>query len=498
MATATLPGGITVTSGAVAALASAYGTTSQQGMVRFGPWTFGTNQYFVINDEGAQSGNNTFFINKRDSAGNWTAFGDGGATAPWFVGQIFQVVKSGNFLYVLTNDLDHIPGNYWIHKFDTTTDTMTRIDTGIAVNAVVENGENEVNTYAGLVARSNGNLVFAFPSAVEAVGGHNYYRTSWAEYDGATWTAPALLAGQAGNARSYGCYAITANSAGRLRYWVVSQDHYVGQGNPLDFWLHQISINAGVFGALQTISTDLNINVGNWFAYGPSQLPLAYTDPSGTDRIVVPYIGGGATTGPSTGPAKSNWIAIAADSGDAPVFSTVEFDNTTQMWGAYLSLESLAVPIYQNGVLMMLWGGATAFFAPGIPNAGSGYWSFSLDNGATWTVADEFLPYSAPFVVSGFSPADDAGSAVAYLANVQGAFGNFTTQHYYFTLGVTRTPVVNSGDGGRKPTVLAPNQFDFCLHREYRLFCNIDYGLKGCARLPKCFTVDEREWGEAG
>lgn len=30
--------------------------------------------------------------------------------------------------------------------------------------------------------------------------------------------------------------------------------------------------------------------------------------------------------------------------------------------------------------------------------------------------------------------------------------------------------------------------------REYRLFCNIDY--EGCARLPKCFTVDEREWGD--
>lgn len=54
---------------------------------------------------------------------------------------------------------------------------------------------------------------------------------------------------------------------------------------------------------------------------------------------------------------------------------------------------------------------------------------------------------------------------------------------------------VNSGSGGRKIVVLTPNQFDYCLHREYRLFCNIDYDRLGCAKLPKCFAVDEREWG---
>jgi hypothetical protein len=59
-------------------------------------------------------------------------------------------------------------------------------------------------------------------------------------------------------------------------------------------------------------------------------------------------------------------------------------------------------------------------------------------------------------------------------------------------------PLINPGPAGRKPIVLPPNKFDYCLHREYRLFCNIDYAAKGCARPPKCFTVDEREWGEQG
>jgi len=52
------------------------------------------------------------------------------------------------------------------------------------------------------------------------------------------------------------------------------------------------------------------------------------------------------------------------------------------------------------------------------------------------------------------------------------------------------------GAGGRRAYTLAPNQFDFCLHKEYRLFCNTDRERLGCAKLPHCFTVDEREWGD--
>jgi hypothetical protein len=71
---------------------------------------------------------------------------------------------------------------------------------------------------------------------------------------------------------------------------------------------------------------------------------------------------------------------------------------------------------------------------------------------------------------------------------------------YYLQLGIPAPPntplTTPPGDGGRRnPPPLKPNQHDFCLHREYRLFCNIDYNAKGCARLPACFTVDERDWG---
>lgn len=57
--------------------------------------------------------------------------------------------------------------------------------------------------------------------------------------------------------------------------------------------------------------------------------------------------------------------------------------------------------------------------------------------------------------------------------------------------------VVNPGPAGRKPVPLHPNQFDFCLHRENRLYCAIDVARLMCANIPECFSVDEREWGAA-
>lgn len=90
-------------------------------------------------------------------------------------------------------------------------------------------------------------------------------------------------------------------------------------------------------------------------------------------------------------------------------------------------------------------------------------------------------------------------SAVFAATTVFNPDGNYYADaSMLFSAGAPIAQVVatNPGDGGRKIQVLTPNQFDFCLHREYRLFCNIDYDLKGCARLPKCFTVDEREWGD--
>lgn len=57
--------------------------------------------------------------------------------------------------------------------------------------------------------------------------------------------------------------------------------------------------------------------------------------------------------------------------------------------------------------------------------------------------------------------------------------------------------LTNPGPAGRRPMVLTPNQFDFCIHRENRLYCSIDIARLTCGNIPACFTVDEREWGAA-
>ena len=55
-------------------------------------------------------------------------------------------------------------------------------------------------------------------------------------------------------------------------------------------------------------------------------------------------------------------------------------------------------------------------------------------------------------------------------------------------------PLINPGPGGRKPAPPVPNQFDFCLHREYRLYCSLDIAMITCGSIPACFSVDERDW----
>jgi len=83
------------------------------------------------------------------------------------------------------------------------------------------------------------------------------------------------------------------------------------------------------------------------------------------------------------------------------------------------------------------------------------------------------------------------GGIFNYTAQVTDSNGNTATASCVINIATTTI-----GAAGRRAYVLKPNQFDWCLHRVYRLYCNTDRELLGCAKLPKCFTVDEREWGD--
>ena len=66
---------------------------------------------------------------------------------------------------------------------------------------------------------------------------------------------------------------------------------------------------------------------------------------------------------------------------------------------------------------------------------------------------------------------------------------------YLSTATIPPTVTIATGPGGRRPQPFVPNPFDNCLARDFRLYSKIDYARLGCAKLPECFRMDEREWG---
>lgn len=111
---------------------------------------------------------------------------------------------------------------------------------------------------------------------------------------------------------------------------------------------------------------------------------------------------------------------------------------------------------------------------------------YALLSGPAWMSIN-----AATGVVSGIPTTP---GAFTYVIQVTDSLANVATTAPGCTVTVAPAPIVPTA--GSTPPILKPNKSDFCLHREYRLFCNIDYQKLGCAKLPHCFTVDEREWGE--
>ncbi len=413
----------TLTIGTPEQLSSFFGATGEQGCIRLGPFKHGTDHYFVIVDDEAVSGNNTFFICKRDVLGNWTTFGDGGATSSWYVGLIHLPFVIGDTLYVFTNDLDRFPGNYYLHPFDMNTDAMgARVDTGIAIAADVETPANNwLKTLGGVAVRNNATVLFGIPTDSETISATLYNRSAWLEWDGvSTWTQTAM-SGQAGNTRSYGCFAVVNRTGGNVcDAFVMSDGADINTPNPADFWLHHISDNNGTPATFQTVATTLNINCLRYFDYGPVGLPLYYVNGSSTSRLVIPFVGGSASQGlpmSDPGPSNTNFVAVCDANVADPTWTLVEYDNTTQNYCFTEAQEAPAIALYISGALFLIWCSATAYGNNGGqdgPTEGSLVYSASTDDGATWQAPAVLLALSAPLVASGLSPSDQNDALVYY------------------------------------------------------------------------------------
>lgn len=144
-------------------------------------------------------------------------------------------------------------------------------------------------------------------------------------------------------------------------------------------------------------------------------------------------------------------------------------------------------------------------------NTGFDSWLYYFTlNGATWSAPRLYLdltqtppPLAEPmtgYFLEGLSftisPSTQLGFAMIVPIDVLDPSGNELETPFYL-LNPAVPVQINPGPGGYKPVALRPNQFDFCIHRENRLYCSIDVARLTCGNIPECFSVDEREWGAA-
>jgi len=169
---------------------------------------------------------------------------------------------------------------------------------------------------------------------------------------------------------------------------------------------------------------------------------------------------------------------------------------------APVGLSYPSITLDWTGALTAFWCVGDRSFNPGVDEV-----DYSQLIAGVWTAPAQFydaitnppaggLPYPSQFVHT-LQVATISNGWVGVTAMETG----FCTGFILVVPGIPTPPatpvVINPGPAGRKPVPLLPNQFDFCLHRESRLYCAIDVARLSCANIPECFSVDEREWGAA-
>lgn len=300
---------------------------------------------------------------------------------------------------------------------------------------------------------------------------------TWTELDGGN--APALS----------GSPKWTARRQGNTLYTASGQD--IGVGSTIT--LKDFDFLSGTWGAaygsltltITPVTGDYNLQNGDnivQFVNGDRGLFYATTSDGSTYSLWYRLLSGGvygAANLVATGGSTQYAFMLLDPSGETMLVFRYSFVGTQQPNGYQLIHQTVTHAGVVSGNLFTFPSTNPMGTFPsgsGVVANGNIYVGYSADNAACTIWAASL------------------GTA-AFVPETLPAFADQATRAFLLLLTGPALPT-NPGPAGRKPIAPIPNQFDHCLHREYRLFCNIDYDAKGCARLPKCFTVDEREWGE--
>lgn len=314
------------------------------------------------------------------------------------------------------------------------------------------------------------------------------YRAQYMDYSasGNTWGAQTEIPGQVGFAGDFNTSMAIRSASGRQHLFLYSNVrpllnfdvHFLG-------W-HISRADGGSWNTLQQIASDIP---GNFVSY-PFGLGVSYSD-----GLIVPYMSGDYSN--VTGIANMAIKALHAPDQDNPAWTTRTVDAAIAAGNFYIPGQksggedvTRSIAVTQD-VPTIFYCVTTAINGSNSQIQGdirkSAFQGGAWGTPATWATSANLL--SGVYAVS-----DQSALYLRAIAG-NGAPPQDSMAHFFGTPPTLCGTLAQPGDAGRKPVPIAPNQFDFCLHREFRQFQNIDYERLGCGKLPNCFRVDEREWG---
>lgn len=352
---------------------------------------------------------------------------------------------------------------FQIQQYNCATDSL-----GVATantGAMLTSGGRISISYAG------GNLFMFFSKSVQNI----YYKM----YSSGAWSADILVSNEG------------ANNPAPLSTYVDSSNVTYLLFNSVGLLSGDVKIalvdSAGVVGTVTTIETITGANAfgtpndGKLLAQGNALFAAYSTAVSAPHVAIGTPIGApvwtvtvpDATFNPSTD--IDNYVDLAIDGNGRINFFWI----ITVQPGALYTSQVVNLSTYSGTA----WG-ATTLFYDYVNNPPSA----SLNPAAPASYAMQRV--RAQWV-------NGAWSGATNLFLVSGSFGTVPTA-FALPAPAAAVPLTNPGQGARKPIALPVNGFDFCLHREYRLYCSINVAMLTCGSIPACFSVDERDWGVDG
>lgn len=366
-------------------------------------------------------------------------------------------------------------------QFGATTATALTPGTGPTVAASGVGGGGMSAVY---LANTGKITIFADGFSIP-IAGQDYQRPAYIQYSvaGDTFDPAFTIAGSDSSVvfpqGSYGC-------AGDCRDAVnvgILQVNSAGRTSSIYF---QSLYSDGTLSAVQ--STGVSIPVTS--TPGNMQPPCGRIVCTGTE-FIIPY----ANT-QDGGSAYFNSISVvrapAPRTNRLPASWTIQAVHTRD--SAYRQVFGFALFVV-NGVPIVPYTSAH-FFTGAVRIACATYNNGTWTDGATLgTPLTILMERGVFFSENAYISYDLTATATDSAAdNIDSGVGNQLFSFIAYTTPVCAT-LITPGAAGRKPNILTPNQFDWCLHREFRVFQQIDYERLGCGRLPSCFRMDEREWG---